>query len=84
MSWLAQKDAQQQMGPEGYLKALLEAGANARVATEAWLSNQCRWIMWKLAAYESSYPDQLQGKLLRADVVLDQLKYRWDPLLMYS
>ena len=64
------------MSPEVFVRALRDAGASPRVATEAWISNHYRWVMWKLAAYEASYPEQLKGKLLKTDVVLDQLKYR--------
>lgn len=74
--YVRQEGDQQQMGVQGFLRALHDAGASPRAATEAWLSNQHRWVMWKLAAYEASYPEQLKGKLLRTDVVLDQLKYR--------
>ena len=64
------------MGCEGFLPDLLEAGAKPCLATQAWLSTQYCWAVWKLAAYEHTYPDQLQGRLLTRDVVLDQLKFR--------
>ncbi len=67
---------EQSLGPDDFMTMLHEAGANQRLATEAWLSNCYCWTIWKLAAYEQTYPGQLQGKLLTKDVVLDQLKYR--------
>ncbi|KAL0024592.1 hypothetical protein WJX77_001215 [Trebouxia sp. C0004] len=69
---------EQRLGPEDFMNMLHEAGASQRLATEAWLSNCYHWTLWKLAAYEQTYPEQLQGKLLTKDVVLDQLKYRYE------
>ena len=71
-----QDGQEQSLGPEDLMTMLHEAGANERLATEAWLSNCYCWTLWKLAAYEQTYPEQLQGKLLTKDVMLDQLKYR--------
>ena len=59
---------------------LREAGANQGLATEAWVGNQYCWAVWKLAGYEQTYPQQLQGKLLTPEVVFDQLKYRYAAL----
>ncbi len=71
-----QDGQEQSLGPDDFMTMLHEAGANPRLVTEAWLSNcYCR-TLWKLAAYEQTYPEQLQGKLLTKDVMLDQLKYR--------
>ena len=55
---------------------LHEAGASQRLATEAWVGNQYCWVVWKLAAYEQTYPELLQGKLLTPQVIQDQLKFR--------
>ena len=71
-----QDGQEQSLGPEDFMTMLHETGANQRLATEAWVSNCYCWILWKLAAYEQTYSEQLQGKLLTKDVVLDQLKYR--------
>lgn len=68
------------MGPEDFCRMLHAAGANNRLATEGWVSNQYCWVVWKLAAYEATYPEQLQGKLLTSEVILDQLKFRCDQL----
>lgn len=64
------------LSPDDFLVMLHEAGANPRLATEAWVGNQYCWVVWKLAAYEQTYPEQLEGKLLTLEVVLDQLKYK--------
>ena len=71
-----QDGKQQALGPEDFVGMLHEAGANQRLATEAWVTNAYCWAVWKLAAYEETYTRQLQGKLLTQGVVLDQLKYR--------
>ena len=71
-----QDGQEQNLGPDDFMNMLHEAGANQRLATEAWLSNCYCWTIWKLAAYEQTYPEQLQGKLLTKDAVLDQLQYR--------
>ena len=71
-----QDGQEHRLGPEDFVSMLHEAGANQRLATEAWLSNCYCWTIWKLAAYEQTYPEQLQGQLLTKDVMLDQLKYR--------
>lgn len=68
------------MGPEDFCRTLHAAGANRRLATEGWVCNQYCWVVWKLAAYEATYPKQLQGKLLTSEVILDQLKFRCDHL----
>ena len=56
------------------------AGANRRLATEGWVVNQYCWVVWKLMAYEHTYPEQLQRKLVTSEVILDQLKFRCDSL----
>ena len=66
-----------ELGPQDLVGMLHEAGANQRLATEEWVVNCYCWTVWKLAAYEQTYPQQLQGRLLTLQVVLDQLKYRW-------
>ena len=65
------------LGPQDFVGMLHEAGANQRLASEEWVVNCYCWTVWKLAAYEQTYPQQLQGRLLTLQVVLDQLKYRW-------
>lgn len=71
-----QDDQEQLLRADEFLTMLHEAGANQSLATQAWLGNQYCWVVWKLTAYEQTYPDQLKGRLLTPDVVLDQLKYR--------
>lgn len=56
---------------------LLEAGAEARLATDTWFANAYRWVVWKLSAYEQQYPTVLKGRMLKSSVVFDQLKIRY-------
>ena len=77
---LGQDDAGHKVGPSYFLQALLQFGANERIATDAWVTNHYCWTVWKLAAYEHSHPIMLKGKLLTAQVVLDQLTYRYEHL----
>ena len=71
-----QDGKEKELGPQDFLGMLHEAGANQRLATEEWVVNCYCWTVWKLAAYEQTYPQQLQGRLLTLQVVLDQLKQR--------
>ncbi|CAI5735170.1 unnamed protein product [Peronospora destructor] len=45
-------------------------------ATFAWFLNHYRWIVWKLAAMERSFPRLLLKKYLTKDQVLKQITYR--------
>ncbi|RQM16968.1 hypothetical protein DD237_001468 [Peronospora effusa] len=45
-------------------------------ATFAWFLNHYRWIVWKLAAMERSFPHLLLKKYLTKDQVLKQITYR--------
>lgn len=80
-----QEGGTHEVGAEWFLEMLLKAGANKQSASQAWVDNHYSWVIWKLAAYEHSHPARLKGKLLTAEVVLDQLKYRcaWMLQLFY-
>ncbi len=58
------------------LARLLSAGADARYTTLEWVANAHRWVVWKCVRVEAMH-GSLAGRLLQADVVLDELKYRW-------
>lgn len=60
------------------MKLLHEAGARPQNAPMSWIENHLQWICWKLAVLEAQHP-YLQSQMLTADVVLDELKIRWDP-----
>uniref|UniRef100_M4C6C4 BRCA2 OB1 domain-containing protein n=1 Tax=Hyaloperonospora arabidopsidis (strain Emoy2) TaxID=559515 RepID=M4C6C4_HYAAE len=46
-------------------------------ATFAWFLNHYRWVVWKLAATERSFPRLLLGKYLTKDQVVRQIAYRY-------
>eukprot|EP00941_MAST-03F_sp_MAST-3F-sp1_P004658 g4658.t1 len=57
---------------------LLRSGAEAKFATSVWVRNHFRWIVWKLACYERTYPKRFAGNALTYSRVLEQLRYRYD------
>ncbi|GAQ78035.1 DNA recombinational repair protein BRCA2 [Klebsormidium nitens] len=65
------------MGHPEMRQDLLRAGAEAKHATRDWVENHYRWIVWKLAGYERSFPGRCAGRMLTAERVFDQLKYRY-------
>ncbi|KAK9856131.1 hypothetical protein WJX84_010763, partial [Apatococcus fuscideae] len=64
-------------GCEDFEKLLLDAGARSQNASKPWVENHLQWICWKLAAKEAQHT-KLKGKLRDADVVLDELKMRYE------
>ncbi|RUS89297.1 hypothetical protein EGW08_002971, partial [Elysia chlorotica] len=66
-------------GAEEFYKAFLTvAGVDPSLCDEAWLRNHYRWLVWKLAAYEICWPSQFAGRCLTPDILMLQLKYRYD------
>lgn len=58
-------------------EALLALGASHDHATEAWVRNHYRWVVWKLARLELlRQPAGMRGRLLTRDVVMDELQAR--------
>ncbi|XP_024515241.1 protein BREAST CANCER SUSCEPTIBILITY 2 homolog B-like [Selaginella moellendorffii] len=55
---------------------LLEGGAKPHLATNEWVENHYRWIVWKLASQQRSYPRKARGFLCLRNV-LRELKYRY-------
>lgn len=55
---------------------MLAAGASPSHAREAWVRNHFRWAVWKLARAELAGGLELRGRLLTAEILLDELKYR--------
>lgn len=41
---------------------LASPGVDPKLITEAWIRNHYRWIIWKLASMEKSYPQVFGGK----------------------
>ncbi|BFZ20565.1 hypothetical protein BsWGS_23604 [Bradybaena similaris] len=66
-------------GAQEFYRALLTLdGVDPKLVDEAWVQNHYRWIVWKLAAYEVCFPHAFAGRSLTPEVVMLQLKYRYD------
>uniref|UniRef100_T1HCP8 Tower domain-containing protein n=1 Tax=Rhodnius prolixus TaxID=13249 RepID=T1HCP8_RHOPR len=57
---------------------LSSPGVDPKLLPNGWVANHYRWIVWKLASMEKSFPDIFGGRCLNPDNVLQQLKYRYD------
>ncbi|NXH80225.1 BRCA2 protein, partial [Edolisoma coerulescens] len=66
-------------GKKEFYRALCDTpGVDPNLITEAWVYNHYRWIVWKLAAMEVSFPHEFANRCLTPEMVLLQLKYRYD------
>ncbi|NXK12353.1 BRCA2 protein, partial [Herpetotheres cachinnans] len=66
-------------GKKEFYRALCDTpGVDPNLITEAWVYNHYRWIVWKLAAMEVSFPHEFANRCLTPETVLLQLKYRYD------
>ncbi|NXA51689.1 BRCA2 protein, partial [Nothocercus julius] len=66
-------------GKREFYRALCDTpGVDPKLITEAWVYNHYRWIVWKLAAMEVSFPHEFANRCLTPETVLLQLKYRYD------
>ena len=45
-----------------YRAFLSSPGVDSKLISEAWLANHYKWIVWKLASYEKSYPQLFSGR----------------------
>ncbi|XP_076436133.1 uncharacterized protein LOC143275742 [Babylonia areolata] len=63
---------------EFYSGFLTVEGVDPALVTDTWLYNHYRWIVWKLAAYEVGLPATFASRALTPDIVMYQLKYRYD------
>ncbi|KAL4548303.1 hypothetical protein Ndes2526B_g00883 [Nannochloris sp. 'desiccata'] len=57
---------------------LLTAGANKHYATEEWVQNAYRWVVWKLARAEFATGACSAGQILTSTVAEDELKLRYE------
>ncbi|KAI5076154.1 hypothetical protein GOP47_0008219 [Adiantum capillus-veneris] len=71
-------DGLESIGAEEFRLMLLEAGGNSQVVTKEWVENHYRWIVWKLASVERSYPSKVANKLVTIQVVFDELRHRYE------
>ncbi|XP_049581198.1 breast cancer type 2 susceptibility protein isoform X2 [Syngnathus scovelli] len=66
-------------GKEHFYKALCDTpGVDPKLMSDDWVHNHYRWIVWKLACMERSFPESMGGRCLTPERVLLQLKYRYD------
>uniref|UniRef100_G1NQB1 Tower domain-containing protein n=1 Tax=Meleagris gallopavo TaxID=9103 RepID=G1NQB1_MELGA len=76
--WLIPTD-EGKAGKKEFYRALCDTpGVDPKLITEAWVYNHYRWIVWKLAAMEVSFPHKFANRCLTPETVLLQLKYRYD------
>ncbi|XP_041870025.1 breast cancer type 2 susceptibility protein isoform X1 [Corvus kubaryi] len=76
--WLIPTD-EGKAGKKEFYRALCDTpGVDPNLITEAWVYNHYRWIVWKLAAMEVSFPSEFANRCLTPEMVLLQLKYRYD------
>ncbi|CAH8365458.1 unnamed protein product [Eruca vesicaria subsp. sativa] len=66
------------VGAETFLHMLAESGAFSQRASREWVTNHYRWIVWKLACYETYYPAKCRGNFLTVTNVLQELRYRYE------
>mmetsp|Transcript_5932 Transcript_5932/g.14051 ORF Transcript_5932/g.14051 Transcript_5932/m.14051 type:complete len:1134 (-) Transcript_5932:1638-5039(-) len=59
-------------------EALVSDGCKLDSLTEPWIANHKRWIVWKLASYERSFPRHLGGFNLTYKTLISQLKRRYE------
>ncbi|XP_014164675.2 breast cancer type 2 susceptibility protein isoform X2 [Geospiza fortis] len=76
--WLIPTD-EGKAGKKEFYRALCDTpGVDPNLITEAWVYNHYRWIVWKLAAMEVCFPHEFANRCLTPEMVLLQLKYRYD------
>ena len=66
------------LGALDMYKVLLADGASAKHLSQAWVENHYRWIVWKLASMERSFPHDFANVYLTPERTLAQLKYRYE------
>lgn len=52
-------------------------GVDPKLISEEWVYNHYRWIVWKQASMERSFPGTMGSLCLTPEQVLLQLKYRY-------
>ncbi|KAF3847488.1 hypothetical protein F7725_020516 [Dissostichus mawsoni] len=66
-------------GKEEFYRALCDTpGVDPKLMSEAWAYNHYRWIVWKQASMERSFPESMGRFCLTPEQLLLQLKYRYD------
>ena len=57
---------------------LLSSGANRHYATEEWIQNHYRWVVWKLARAEFQIGPSAAGLILTPAILEDELRQRYE------
>nr|XP_046245556.1 breast cancer type 2 susceptibility protein isoform X2 [Scatophagus argus] len=66
-------------GKEEFYRSLCDTpGVDPKLISEEWVYNHYRWIVWKQASMERSFPKTMGSLCLTPERVLLQLKYRYD------
>nr|XP_020490522.1 breast cancer type 2 susceptibility protein [Labrus bergylta] len=66
-------------GKQEFYRALCDSpGVDPKLISEEWVYNHYRWIVWKQASMERSFPETMGSLCLTPEQVLLQLKYRYD------
>ncbi|XP_077422873.1 breast cancer type 2 susceptibility protein isoform X2 [Vanacampus margaritifer] len=66
-------------GKGQFYRALCDTpGVDPKLLSDEWVYNHYRWVVWKLASMERSFPETMGGHCLTPERVLLQLKYRYD------
>ncbi|CAN1276935.1 Protein BREAST CANCER SUSCEPTIBILITY 2 homolog B [Linum perenne] len=66
------------IGVEALRHMLTQSGASEQCASEEWVANHYKWIVWKLGCYDRYRPLKLSTKFLTVTNVLEELKYRYE------
>lgn len=66
------------LGWQMFHQRLLTSGANKHYATEEWVQNAYRWVVWKLARVEFATGACSAGQILTSPIVEDELKLRYE------
>ncbi|CAN0927860.1 Protein BREAST CANCER SUSCEPTIBILITY 2 homolog B [Linum grandiflorum] len=66
------------IGVEALRHMLTQSGASEQCASEEWVMNHYKWIVWKLGCYDRYRPPKLSSKFLTVTNVLEELKYRYE------
>ncbi|XP_073673869.1 breast cancer type 2 susceptibility protein [Garra rufa] len=76
--WLV-PDKKGTVGKEEFYRALCDTpGVDPKLISDVWVFNHYRWIVWKRASMERTFPDLMGSLCLTPEQVLLQLKLRYD------
>ncbi|XP_030237683.1 breast cancer type 2 susceptibility protein isoform X2 [Gadus morhua] len=76
--WLVPRD-DWTLGKEEFYRALCDSpGVDVKLLSQEWAYNHYRWVVWKLASMERSFPLTMASLWLNPEQILLQLKYRYD------